>query len=78
MVGGVEVWANIGLEVNYSDKGLGENTPGMEGLFKIPSLRNIALTAPYMHDGRFATLLDVVNHYNEHVQPCLLPTCIGR
>lgn len=35
------------------------------GLFKIPSLRNVAVTAPYMHNGMFATLRDVVNYYNE-------------
>jgi cytochrome c peroxidase len=33
------------------------------GKFKTPSLRNIAATAPYMHDGRFATLEEVVEHY---------------
>ena len=38
-----------------------------EGLFKVPSLRNIALTAPYMHDGRFATLEEVVEFYNSGV-----------
>jgi len=32
--------------------------------FSTPSLRNIALTAPYMHDGRFATLEEVIDHYN--------------
>lgn len=32
--------------------------------FKVPTLRNVALTAPYMHDGRLATLEDVVEHYN--------------
>jgi len=32
--------------------------------FKTPSLRNVALTAPYMHDGRFKTLKDVLNNYN--------------
>lgn len=36
--------------------------------FKVPSLRNIALTAPYMHDGRFATLEQVLNHYSDNVQ----------
>ena len=36
--------------------------------FKVPSLRNIALTAPYMHDGRFATLEAVIDHYNTGVQ----------
>jgi cytochrome c peroxidase len=35
------------------------------GQFKTPSLRNAALTAPYMHDGRYATLRDVIRHYSE-------------
>jgi len=35
-----------------------------EGQFKTPSLRNVAKTAPYMHDGTYQTLWDVVNHYN--------------
>lgn len=35
------------------------------GKFRAPSLRNIVLTAPYMHDGRFNTLEEVINHYNE-------------
>lgn len=39
------------------------------GTFKTPSLRNIAQTAPYMHDGRFATLEEVVEHYNSGVRP---------
>ena len=38
------------------------------GKFATPSLRNIALTAPYMHDGRFATLEEVVEHYSSGVQ----------
>lgn len=38
------------------------------GKFKSPTLRNIALTAPYMHDGRFWTLTEVVEHYNSGVQ----------
>ncbi len=62
--------ANIGLDMNYKDNGMGtqtgENT--LDGFFKVPSLRNIALTAPYMHDGRFKTLEDVVEHYNAGVQ----------
>ena len=33
----------------------------------MPSLRNIALTAPYMHDGRFATLNDVLEHYSHGI-----------
>lgn len=39
--------------------------PGLVGAFKTPSLRNVAATAPYMHDGRFSTLAEVVEHYNE-------------
>jgi len=38
------------------------------GKFKTPSLRNVALTAPYMHDGRFGTLEDVVAHYDHGVR----------
>ncbi len=37
--------------------------------FKIPTLRNIGLTAPYMHDGRFETLEEVIEHYNSGIQP---------
>ena len=37
------------------------------GKFKVPTLRNIALTAPYMHDGRFSTLEEVLRHYNEGI-----------
>jgi cytochrome c peroxidase len=39
------------------------------GHFKSPSLRNVALTAPYMHDGRFATLDDAVEHYSTGIKP---------
>ncbi len=56
---------NIGLELEPVDKGLGART-GVAwhmGRFKTPSLRNIAVTAPYMHDGRFATLEQVVDFY---------------
>ncbi len=38
------------------------------GKFKVPTLRNIELTAPYMHDGRFKTLEEVLDHYNEHIR----------
>lgn len=38
------------------------------GKFKTPTLRNIELTAPYMHDGRFATLEEVVDHYDRHIK----------
>lgn len=39
-----------------------------KGKFKTPSLRNIAVTGPYMHDGRFDTLEDVLGHYNTGIQ----------
>lgn len=54
--------ANIGLDLKYSDNGFNE------GRFRIPSLRNIALTAPYMHDGRFKTLEEVVDHYSKGIK----------
>ena len=57
---------NNGLEERNGDLGRMEVT-GMEtdrAKFKVPTLRNVALTAPYMHDGRFATLEEVVEHYN--------------
>ena len=49
----------------FSDKGRYNQTHRNEdvGMFKIPSLRNIAVTAPYMHDGRFNTLEEVIEHY---------------
>ena len=36
----------------------------LTGAFKVPTLRNVAATGPYMHDGRFATLEEVLEHYN--------------
>lgn len=60
--------ADIGLDKEYTDVGMGVFDPQLVGVFKIPSLRNIALTPPYMHDGRFNTLEEVVNHYNEGIQ----------
>ncbi len=39
------------------------------GFFKSPSLRNIAVGAPYMHDGRLKNLMEVVEFYNSGVQP---------
>lgn len=51
---------------DFPDKGLGAVTGKVtdNGKFKAPTLRNIALTAPYMHDGRFQTLEQVIEHYN--------------
>jgi len=61
---------NNGLDANFSDAGLGAITgdPADDGKFKSPSIRNIAFTAPYMHDGRFKTLDEVINHYSEGLQ----------
>lgn len=42
--------------------------PAHRGFFKTPSLRNIAVTAPYMHDGRFNSLEEVLDHYDEGIQ----------
>ena len=58
--------SNNALDIVYTDNGIGELTklPKDMGTFKIPTLRNIALTAPYMHDGRFTTLEQVIEHYN--------------
>ena len=58
---------NNGLPIDDTDKGVGSWLQGMDGLFKVPSLRNIELTGPYMHDGRFKTLEEVVDHYSEGV-----------
>lgn len=60
---------NNGLEFPYVDLGVGGITgnPADNGKFKVPSLRNIELTAPYMHDGRFTNLEQVVEFYNSGV-----------
>lgn len=52
---------NIGLDRRSEDQGK-EN-----GAFRIPSLRNIELTSPYMHDGRFNTLEEVIDHYSKGI-----------
>ena len=57
---------NNGLDAVPLDLGrfLVTTNAGDRGKFSTPSLRNIALTAPYMHDGRFKTLEEVVEHYS--------------
>lgn len=64
---------NNGLDaMSTTDLGAGETFPQnpiFEGRFKTSTLRNIELTAPYMHDGRFSTLEEVVEHYNSGIQP---------
>jgi len=62
---------NNGLDPESTDDlGVFEaiNNPRFLGSFKVPSLKSVALTAPYMHDGRFQTLEEVVEHYNSGVQ----------
>jgi cytochrome c peroxidase len=62
---------NNGLDTEpYTDPGRFEVTgrPEDRGRFKVPTLRNIAVTAPYMHDGRFATLREVIDHYDHGVK----------
>ncbi|MEM8583854.1 MAG: cytochrome c peroxidase [Bacteroidota bacterium] len=51
----------------FADPGRGGVTGSVSdnGMFRTPSLRNVALTAPYMHDGRFTTLEEVLEHYNQ-------------
>lgn len=58
---------NNGLDDVFTDLGLGAVTgdPNDNAKFRTPSLRNLAFTAPYMHDGRFATLEEVINFYSE-------------
>lgn len=61
---------NNGLDSVFTDLGLGAVTgdPNDNGKFRSPSLRNLAYTSPYMHDGRFATLDEVIDHYSEGLQ----------
>lgn len=61
--------ANNGLDLTFADKGFG-NITGRAldmGTFKTPSLLNIAVTGPFMHDGRFSTLDQVIDHYSDSV-----------
>lgn len=57
---------NNGLDLAFTDAGHGAVTGNAadQGKFKVPTLRNIAVTAPYMHDSRFSTLEEVMGHYN--------------
>ena len=66
-----QTYMNNGLDEvlslkDFQDRGRGAVTGHIydNGRFRVPGLRNVALTAPYMHDGRFTTLEEVVTHYN--------------
>jgi len=64
-------FANNGLDSEFSnDGGLGDVNGNSNdlGIFKSPTLRNIELTAPYMHDGRFETLEDVIDFYSDSLK----------
>lgn len=58
-------YANNGLDIVFTDPGRAGITlePQDSGLFKVPSLRNAMLTYPFMHDGRFASMDQVLDHY---------------
>ncbi len=72
---------NNGLDATTTDPGVGgiNGNQGQLGLFKVPSLRNLTGRGPYMHDGRFATLEQVIDHYSTGVQnhPNLSPQLRG-
>lgn len=59
-------YGNNGLDSEFTDLGRYTVThrEGDKGKFAVPSLRNVAVTAPYMHDGRFKTLEEVIEHYS--------------
>ena len=63
-------YRNNGLDQTFSDigRGLITQNPQDYGKFKTPSLRNIELTYPYMHDGRFYNLTQVLDHYSTGIQ----------
>lgn len=69
---GTNVWqANNGLDAVPADPGTQDQAlrrDGSVGVFRAASLRNVAVTAPYMHDGRFGTLREVIDHYDHGLQ----------
>jgi cytochrome c peroxidase len=60
---------DIGLDLSYTDQGRRAISSSFadEGKFHVPPLKNISLTAPYMHDGRFRSLGEVINFFSEGV-----------
>ncbi len=63
------IFHNNGLDSIFADEGLSNITDNQNdlGKFKTPTLRNIEFTAPYMHDGRFATIEEVIDFYSEGI-----------
>jgi cytochrome c peroxidase len=68
-LGRINHFANIGLEKGISDSGLYNITHLNEdiGKFKTPSIRNSSFTPPYMHNGKFKTMREVINFYNNDI-----------
>ena len=66
----VKKFSNNGLDATFTDLGRGHVTGNQNdnGKFKVPTLRNISLSGPYMHDGRFATLDEVIEHYSSGIK----------
>ena len=67
-----DLYMNNGLDTDAEFLDMGRENVTMDATdrakFKVPTLRNIAITPPYMHDGRFGTLQEVINHYSEGLQ----------
>ena len=68
-----EKYHNLGVAADKEDPDVGRfavtNDPKDWGAFKTPTVRNVALSAPYMHDGSQKTLLEVVDHYDKGGTP---------
>lgn len=67
------IFASNGLKMDSLLKDVGRygitHNPSDSMLFKIPTLRNVEFTFPYMHDGRFKKLKDVINYYSDGIDP---------
>lgn len=68
-----EKYHNLGIGMDAKEPDLGRyvvtKVEADKGAFKTPTIRNVEFSAPYMHDGSLATLLDVVEHYNKGGTP---------
>lgn len=66
----VQTFSNNGLDATFSDLGRGgiTNNSNDNGKFKVPTLRNVEFSAPYMHDGRFSSIDEVINHYSHGIE----------
>jgi len=68
-----EKYHNLGIGMDAKEPDLGRyvvtKVDADKGAYKTPTIRNVELSAPYMHDGSLATLMDVVEHYNKGGTP---------